>query len=119
MPTRRRRGASQIIYLALATDGDGTLTVGERLATATRRALERLRDTGRKLILATGETPHQLAGFPHVDLFDRVVARNKRLSSRCRSRRITQWLNMNDGMNSTGCLAQHGLLHIPPPRPLD
>jgi hydroxymethylpyrimidine pyrophosphatase-like HAD family hydrolase len=63
-------------YLALASDGDGTLTRGRRMAKATRRALERLRDAGYKLILTTGESSKDLAGFPHLELFDRVVAEN-------------------------------------------
>lgn len=63
-------------YLGLATDGDGTLMRGGRMAKATVRALERLRDAGVKLILTTGESPKDLASFPHLDLFDRVVAEN-------------------------------------------
>jgi hydroxymethylpyrimidine pyrophosphatase-like HAD family hydrolase len=63
-------------YLALATDGDGTLTRGGHLAEATLRALKRLRGAGYKLVLATGETPEDLPDFPHLELFDRVVAEN-------------------------------------------
>src|SRR4051812_7456434 len=39
-------------YLALASDGDGTLKRGKRLAQATIAALERLRSSCRKVILA-------------------------------------------------------------------
>src|SRR4051794_27431977 len=63
-------------YQALASDGDGTLMTGKRLAQATIAALERLRASGRKLILATGEHPGQLADFPHLGLFHLVVAEN-------------------------------------------
>src|SRR3954469_9822528 len=63
-------------YLALATNGDGTLMVGGHLAHATVAALERLRAAGVKLVLTTGETPKDLAHFPHLELFDRVVAEN-------------------------------------------
>src|SRR6185436_2120199 len=63
-------------YRVLATDGDGTLTRGGKLGETTRRALERWRRTGRKLILTTGETPQDLAKFPFLILFDLVVAEN-------------------------------------------
>src|SRR5438105_5526176 len=66
--TRFRRGPSG--YLALASDGDGTLTSGKRLARATVAALERWRASGRRLILVTGETEEQLAKFAHLHLFD-------------------------------------------------
>jgi hydroxymethylpyrimidine pyrophosphatase-like HAD family hydrolase len=46
------------------------------MAKATRRGLERLRAAGYKLILTTGETPKDLPKFPHLELFDRVVAEN-------------------------------------------
>src|SRR6059058_3999556 len=63
-------------YRALACDADGTLTSRGRMAATTRRALESLRASGRRLILATGETLKELADFPHLDLFDRIVAEN-------------------------------------------
>src|SRR5205814_2989012 len=63
-------------YRALACDGDGTLTSRGRMAATTRRALESLRASGRQLILVTGETLKELADFPHLDLFDRIVAEN-------------------------------------------
>src|SRR5438093_7561095 len=64
---RFRRGSSG--YMALASDGDGTLTRGKRLAHATVAALERWRASGRRLILVTGETEKQLAEFAHLHLF--------------------------------------------------
>ena len=60
-------------YLALACDGDGTLMRGERLGRGTIGALERVRESGRKLFLVTGERPPQLAEFPHRKLFDLIV----------------------------------------------
>jgi len=63
-------------YQALACDGDGTLTCRGRMAATTWRALEVLRASGRRLILATGETLKELADFPHLALFDRIVAEN-------------------------------------------
>jgi|ERR1043165_3758595 hydroxymethylpyrimidine pyrophosphatase-like HAD family hydrolase len=63
-------------FRALATDGDGTLTRGGHLGIKTREALFRLRNKGIKIILTTGETPQDLAKFPHLDLFDLVVGEN-------------------------------------------
>src|SRR5947209_13565074 len=64
-------------YLALATDYDGTLAADGRVAGDTVAALERLRATGRKLILVTGRELGDLVRvFPRVDLFGRVVAEN-------------------------------------------
>lgn len=64
-------------YIALATDYDGTLAHDGAADDKTLRALERLRESGRKLILVTGrELPDLESVFPHLDLFDRVVAEN-------------------------------------------
>jgi hydroxymethylpyrimidine pyrophosphatase-like HAD family hydrolase len=64
-------------YFALATDYDGTLAHDGAVSTPTIAALERLRATGRKLILVTGrELEDVLRAFPRIDLFDRVVAEN-------------------------------------------
>ena len=41
-------------YLALASDYDGTLATDGRVDNATIAALERLRDSGRRLLLVTG-----------------------------------------------------------------
>src|SRR5947209_7048793 len=76
-------------YQALASDGDGTLTRWGLMAAATRRALARLRASGRRLILVTGETGEEIASFPHVDLFDRVVAENGALLYRPDGGRVT------------------------------
>lgn len=64
-------------FLALATDYDGTLAADGRVTEATVAALERLRESGRKLILVTGRLLDDLCRvFPNVDLFESVVAEN-------------------------------------------
>jgi len=64
-------------YLALASDYDGTLALNGQVDERTLAALERLLDSGRKLILVTGrELDELLSVFPRIDLFDRVVAEN-------------------------------------------
>jgi hydroxymethylpyrimidine pyrophosphatase-like HAD family hydrolase len=74
-------------YYALATDYDGTLAREGRVEDEAARALERVRDSGRKLILVTGrELPDLVAAFPRLDLFDRVVAENGALLYRPASR---------------------------------
>src|SRR5438132_10663575 len=74
--TQRRDEGKRLHCLALATDGDGTLTRGGHMGKATARALERLRASGRKVFLTTGERREDLASFPHLELFDLVVAEN-------------------------------------------
>jgi hydroxymethylpyrimidine pyrophosphatase-like HAD family hydrolase len=64
-------------YLVLATDYDSTLAHDGRVRDATLAALNRLRQSGRHLVLVTGrELDDLLAIFPQVDLFARVVAEN-------------------------------------------
>jgi hydroxymethylpyrimidine pyrophosphatase-like HAD family hydrolase len=63
-------------YAVLATDGDGTLVRGGRMSRKTVAALKRWKKAGHQLVLVTGETSGQLADFPHLELFDRVVAEN-------------------------------------------
>ncbi len=64
-------------YNVLATDYDGTLATEGRVDEATLAALVRLRNSGRRLILVTGRELDDLARvFPHIDLFERVVAEN-------------------------------------------
>lgn len=64
-------------YLALATDYDGTLAHDGHVRKVTLAALERLRATGRKVILVTGrELPELKATFPQVNQCDLVVAEN-------------------------------------------
>ena len=64
-------------YLALATDYDGTLAHDGRVDEPTLAALERLRQSGRRLVLVTGRELEDLQKtFARLDLFERVVAEN-------------------------------------------
>jgi hypothetical protein len=64
-------------YLVLATDYDGTLAHHEQVDAPTIAALERLRASGRRLLLVTGRELDDLRRvFSRLDLFDRVVAEN-------------------------------------------
>ena len=64
-------------YRALACDYDGTLASGGRVDETTLAALERVRASGRALILVTGrQAPDLAALLPRLDLFDRIVAEN-------------------------------------------
>ncbi|HAX80096.1 MAG TPA: phosphoglycolate phosphatase, partial [Cyanobacteria bacterium UBA11372] len=64
-------------YFVLASDYDGTLATDGQVHDETIAALERLKDSGRKLILVTGrELEDLLRVFPKVDLFDCIVAEN-------------------------------------------
>ncbi len=64
-------------YLALACDYDGTLASDGRVDEATLAALERLRQSGRRLILVTGRHLEDLLEvFPQVNLFERAVVEN-------------------------------------------
>jgi hydroxymethylpyrimidine pyrophosphatase-like HAD family hydrolase len=64
-------------YHALAVDYDGTLATDGVVQPDTIAALERLRNSGRRLILVTGRIIEQLTHvFPQLTLFDLVVADN-------------------------------------------
>ena len=64
-------------YLALATDYDGTLASDGRVNEETLAALDRLRDSGRKLILVTGRHLDDLLNvFPEINLCEWVVVEN-------------------------------------------
>jgi hydroxymethylpyrimidine pyrophosphatase-like HAD family hydrolase len=66
-----------VYFLALATDYDGTLASDGHVTPNAIEALERFKDTGRRLILVTGrELAHVKEPFPRLELFDRVVAEN-------------------------------------------
>ena len=70
-------------FPALATDYDGTLADRGAVADSTWAAVERLRATGRRVILATGRELDELREVcPRLDLFDRVVAENGALLHR-------------------------------------
>jgi hydroxymethylpyrimidine pyrophosphatase-like HAD family hydrolase len=64
-------------YLALAVDYDGTAASHDELADSARQAIERLRISGRRVILVTGRRVADLLTVcPAIDLFDLVVAEN-------------------------------------------
>src|SRR5262249_16767430 len=72
---RRMNPAPRIV--ALATDYDETLAAEGRMAAPTVAALERLKASGRKLILVTGrELEDLLRVCPEITVFDCVVAEN-------------------------------------------
>ena len=75
--TAREPSERHLYFLALATDYDGTIAHHGAVDAPTLDALERLKQTGRRLILVTGrELPDLKRVFPRLDLFDRVVAEN-------------------------------------------
>ena len=64
-------------FLLLATDYDGTLATDGRVDAPTLAAMDRLRASGRKLVLVTGRhLPDLQTVFPKLELFDRVVVEN-------------------------------------------
>jgi hydroxymethylpyrimidine pyrophosphatase-like HAD family hydrolase len=64
-------------FLAFASDYDGTLAWKGKIERQTLKALDALKQTGRKLILVTGrELPELLTIFPQAGIFDSVVAEN-------------------------------------------
>jgi HAD superfamily hydrolase (TIGR01484 family) len=64
-------------YHALACDYDGTIASQGRVDEDTVNALQKVRQSGRKLILVTGRELDDLVRvFPKLELFDRVVAEN-------------------------------------------
>ncbi len=76
-PTPERFYTGSVEYLALATDYDGTLAHDGTVAGPTLRAVERLRRSGRKLILVTGRELSDLKSvFARIDLFDLAVCEN-------------------------------------------
>lgn len=64
-------------FILLATDYDGTIAHDGVVDQKTVSALDRLRASGRKLVLVTGRhLPDLCKIFPKVDLFDRVIVEN-------------------------------------------
>jgi hydroxymethylpyrimidine pyrophosphatase-like HAD family hydrolase len=64
-------------FHALATDYDGTLASDGIAADTAIEALRQLRTSGRRSILVTGRRLNDLrAAFPHINLFDAIVAEN-------------------------------------------
>lgn len=74
-------------YLALCCDYDGTIAHHGRVDEPTLAALERLRESGRKLVLVTGRELDELQTvMPRLDLFARIVAENGALIYRPETR---------------------------------
>jgi hydroxymethylpyrimidine pyrophosphatase-like HAD family hydrolase len=64
-------------FLALATDYDGTIATGGQVGESTFAALDRFRQTGRKVLLVTGrEIPDLMHVCQRLDAFDCIVAEN-------------------------------------------
>lgn len=64
-------------YLALATDYDGTLAHDSHVSEEALTAIQRLKESGRKLLLVTGrEMPELQSVFPEYKLCDCIVAEN-------------------------------------------
>ena len=76
-------------HAALATDYDGTLATGGAVDEATWAAVDRLRASGRRLVLVTGRELEELFEVcPGIDRFDRVVAENGALLYRPADRSV-------------------------------
>jgi hypothetical protein len=84
---------SSKFFVALAVDYDGTLAREGRVDAATIGALEKIRKSGRKLILVTGRELTDLQRvFPEIEIFDLVVAENgARFFLTPRERRKSPW----------------------------
>jgi len=64
-------------YLVFVTDYDGTIATGGKADDATLPAIERLRASGRRVVLLTGRRVDDLMMVcPRLDLFDYVIARS-------------------------------------------
>jgi hydroxymethylpyrimidine pyrophosphatase-like HAD family hydrolase len=64
-------------YVCLACDYDGTIARNGAVAQSTVAALQRVKTSGRRLVLVTGrELGDLLSVFERPDLFDRIVAEN-------------------------------------------
>src|SRR5258708_38629850 len=64
-------------YTAVALDFDGTIAHDSEVPGPVVEGLQRLKETGRKLLLVTGrELPELLSIFKGIEIFDRVVAEN-------------------------------------------
>jgi hypothetical protein len=75
-------------YLALASDYDGTLATHGAVDPATNAALERFKESGRRLVLVSGRVARDLIQiYPELSLFDVVVAENGAVLYRPQSQR--------------------------------
>jgi hydroxymethylpyrimidine pyrophosphatase-like HAD family hydrolase len=76
-PAHRPQKGTAVRFVALACDYDGTLATDGRVGDSVVAALERVRASGRRLLLVTGRELDDLQRvFPRLALFDRVVAEN-------------------------------------------
>ena len=63
--------------VGLATDYDGTMAYDGEVRESTICAMEKLRDSGRKLVLVAGRQLEELLNvFPRPDLFEWIVVEN-------------------------------------------
>jgi hydroxymethylpyrimidine pyrophosphatase-like HAD family hydrolase/energy-coupling factor transporter ATP-binding protein EcfA2 len=77
-------------YQVIATDYDGTIATDGVVDDDTVAALERLRKSGRQVVLVTGrELEDLLRIVPRAELFDRIVAENGALLYNPSDRRVT------------------------------
>ena len=98
--------------LALATDYDGTLATEGLVLPDTLAALQRLRDSGRKLVLVTGRELEDLERiFDRFDLFDAAVLENGALLLRPDTGALTQ-LGEPPPAAFVDALAQRGVPRI-------
>jgi hydroxymethylpyrimidine pyrophosphatase-like HAD family hydrolase len=64
-------------FQLVASDYDGTLANGGQVANSTLKVLQRVRESGRKLLLITGRELESLQSvFPELSRFDLIVAEN-------------------------------------------
>jgi hydroxymethylpyrimidine pyrophosphatase-like HAD family hydrolase len=72
-----RRGPLIMQYHLLAVDYDGTIATDGHVDDITVEALQLVKKSGRRLVLVTGRVlPSLVEAFPHLKLFDLVVAEN-------------------------------------------
>lgn len=96
-------------YHALVTDYDSTIAEDGGVTTRTVEALDKVRASGRRLVLVTGRQLEDLVRvFPHIDLFDRVVAENGGVlySPETREERV---LGVNEGPEFARALRNAGI----------
>jgi hypothetical protein len=81
-----------MIVHVLACDYDGTVADGGRVDEATARVLERVRESGRKLVLVTGRRLDDLRAMcPNADaMFDAIVAENGALVRMAAAQEVRQ-----------------------------
>jgi HAD superfamily hydrolase (TIGR01484 family) len=72
-----REGLTDMRYVCVILDYDGTLAQDSHVRSSTLVSLKKLRESGRKIVLATGRRLKELLEvFPEIDLFDRIVVEN-------------------------------------------